>query len=310
MAMKKIWMILLICLLSAIGCVDFQDPAKYKPRVTVSIEKPNKRLVFQKPQCVIRRIQLGNFKNLTDQQIAVLTQASIVILSKEDYRVLEERDFSDKTGRWVFGLSTCLIDTNHDGYYEIIERGGGYGEIGVLNKDRNNIWIYSGVDSNLPAYTMTFGDLNHDGNFEFYVADRPGLFQIDEQGKIIKKISDSEFYQLNIIDDNGKALIVGSWLDYNFSKAYNSEFVFFDYDGNVIRKFHKEGCDYAFDVVGWPEKPSILTRNSDNKIVILEVNANPDVAKGEDLAEAAKKAGITYKKFLSQIISYALARYR
>ncbi|MCX5632696.1 MAG: ATP-grasp domain-containing protein, partial [Phycisphaerae bacterium] len=46
------------------------------------------------------------------------------------------------------------------------------------------------------------------------------------------------------------------------------------------------------------------------KVVILEVNANPDVAKGEDLAEAAKKAGITYKKFLSQIISYALARYR
>lgn len=41
------------------------------------------------------------------------------------------------------------------------------------------------------------------------------------------------------------------------------------------------------------------------KIVILEVNANPDVAKGEDLALAADKAGISYKKFIEKIISGA-----
>ncbi len=46
-----------------------------------------------------------------------------------------------------------------------------------------------------------------------------------------------------------------------------------------------------------------------NKIVILEVNANPDVAKGEELAEAAKKAGIPYEKFIEQIIHTAMARY-
>ena len=45
-----------------------------------------------------------------------------------------------------------------------------------------------------------------------------------------------------------------------------------------------------------------------SKIVILEVNANPDVARGEDLAEAAKRAGISYEKFIEKIILEAPMR--
>ncbi|MDD5328107.1 MAG: ATP-grasp domain-containing protein [Phycisphaerae bacterium] len=46
----------------------------------------------------------------------------------------------------------------------------------------------------------------------------------------------------------------------------------------------------------------------ENKIVVLEVNPNADIAYGEEIAEAAEKAGISYEKLIDNIIHFALRR--
>jgi len=46
----------------------------------------------------------------------------------------------------------------------------------------------------------------------------------------------------------------------------------------------------------------------ENKIVVLEVNANADIAYGEEVAEAAEKAGIGYEELIDRIIHLTLAR--
>jgi D-alanine-D-alanine ligase len=48
----------------------------------------------------------------------------------------------------------------------------------------------------------------------------------------------------------------------------------------------------------------------ENKLVVLEVNPNADIAYGEEVAEAAEKAGIPYKKLIDHIIHLALCRYQ
>jgi D-alanine-D-alanine ligase len=48
----------------------------------------------------------------------------------------------------------------------------------------------------------------------------------------------------------------------------------------------------------------------ENKIVVLEVNANADIAYGEEVAEAAEKAGIKYEELIDRIIHLALSRCR
>ena len=53
-----------------------------------------------------------------------------------------------------------------------------------------------------------------------------------------------------------------------------------------------------------------LRLTSGNKIVVLEANPNPDLARGEDAAEAAEKAGIAYSEFIERIVRNALHRYR
>lgn len=50
-----------------------------------------------------------------------------------------------------------------------------------------------------------------------------------------------------------------------------------------------------------------LTR--DEKLVVLEANPNPDIAYGEEVAEAADRAGIDYESLIDRIVRLALRRY-
>jgi D-alanine-D-alanine ligase len=52
-----------------------------------------------------------------------------------------------------------------------------------------------------------------------------------------------------------------------------------------------------------------LRLRSDGRVYFLEANANPDLAYGEDLAESAESAGISYEALLQRIINLGL-RYR
>ncbi|MHC4061177.1 MAG: D-alanine--D-alanine ligase family protein, partial [Planctomycetota bacterium] len=52
-----------------------------------------------------------------------------------------------------------------------------------------------------------------------------------------------------------------------------------------------------------------LRLTPDNRVVILEANANPDIAYGEEVAEAAEKASLPYEKLIDRILRLALRRY-
>ena len=54
----------------------------------------------------------------------------------------------------------------------------------------------------------------------------------------------------------------------------------------------------------------VIRVTPDEKIYILEANSNPEIAYGEEFAEAAEKAGITYNDLIKKIINTALKRYK
>lgn len=93
-----------------------------------------------------------------------------------------------------------------------------------------------------------------------------------------------------------------------YRKKWNVRFGFAKLDKEITGKIC-ETCKKAYKLLHLRDYGRIdLRLTPGGKVVILEVNANPDVAKGEDLAEAAKKAGIPYKKFIERIILEAKAR--
>jgi D-alanine-D-alanine ligase len=48
----------------------------------------------------------------------------------------------------------------------------------------------------------------------------------------------------------------------------------------------------------------------EKKIVVLEVNPNADIGYGDEIAEAAEKAGIKYEKLIDHIVNLAMCRYQ
>ncbi len=46
---------------------------------------------------------------------------------------------------------------------------------------------------------------------------------------------------------------------------------------------------------------------SDGRIFLLEANANPNLSKGEDLADSAKAAGMSYTALVNRIVQLGLA---
>ena len=48
----------------------------------------------------------------------------------------------------------------------------------------------------------------------------------------------------------------------------------------------------------------------ENKIVVLEVNPNADIGYGDEIAEAAEKAGIKYDKLIDHVVHLAMSRYK
>ena len=49
-----------------------------------------------------------------------------------------------------------------------------------------------------------------------------------------------------------------------------------------------------------------LRLDKENKVYVLEANPNPQIARGEDFAESAKAAGLSYKDLLQRILSLGL----
>ncbi|MCA9127164.1 MAG: hypothetical protein KDB22_08760 [Planctomycetales bacterium] len=70
----------------------------------------------------------------------------------------------------------------------------------------------------------------------------------------------------------------------------------------ICRRVYK-----ALDLSGYARMD--LRMGQDGKVYVLEANANPNLAFGEDFAESAEKAGLSYEDLLSKIIGLGM-RYR
>ena len=50
-----------------------------------------------------------------------------------------------------------------------------------------------------------------------------------------------------------------------------------------------------------------LRLTEDGRVYVLEANPNPQIAYGEDFAESAEAAGLSYEQLLQRILNYGLA---
>lgn len=97
--------------------------------------------------------------------------------------------------------------------------------------------------------------------------------------------------------------------DNEYREKWKIEFGFADLEPRVLRSIERV-CRRVYRVLQLQDYGRIdLRLTPDDRLVILEANPNPDIAYGEEVAEAAERAGIEYESFIDRIVYLARKRY-
>ena len=95
-----------------------------------------------------------------------------------------------------------------------------------------------------------------------------------------------------------------------YRKKWNIKFVYAELDPAIVKNI-SHICKRVYRILHIRDYGRIdLRLTHDNKVMILEANSNPDLAYGEEVAEAAEKHGMSYEQFIDRILDYALRRYK
>ena len=97
------------------------------------------------------------------------------------------------------------------------------------------------------------------------------------------------------------------WND-EYRQRWGIDFGFAELNENTQKQVSRI-CKRAFRALHLRDYARIdLRLRPDGKLYVLEANPNPDLAYGEEVAEAADKAGCTYEKLITQIVKLTLKR--
>ncbi len=95
-----------------------------------------------------------------------------------------------------------------------------------------------------------------------------------------------------------------------YRKKWSIKFGFAELDDHIVKNIERI-CKRVYRLLRTRDYGRIdLRLTPESKLVVLEANPNADIAYGEEVAEAAEKAGIGYEKFIDRILRLALRRYR
>lgn len=97
--------------------------------------------------------------------------------------------------------------------------------------------------------------------------------------------------------------------DYDYRKRWKIKNVFASGLSKEVEKKIEKVCKRAYRALNMKSYARLDIRlTEEEKIYILEVNANPSLDPDDELAEAAKKDGIKYQALIGKILSFALKR--
>lgn len=185
-----------------------------------------------------------------------------------------------RVARWVTshraaGGRPCLVDVDGDGTPEIVCRGGGFSDVGLLDSTGKLLWKKpGGYTTESTANWMSGGDLDRDGATEFYVAASDGLYSFAADGSRTWRVgrADEMYWGVELFDSKivSERQIVAS---IQRRGRYQPRFLEFrDHHGNLMRRVKPARCIGRFRLLRWPidAKPLRILARSGSAVVILD----------------------------------------
>jgi len=242
---------IILLFISLIGC------SSPKTEIIIGEDFLSKTLFYEADMPWVSYITEGELDSYPGTEIAIIGR---------DLRIIDKA--TGKLKSKVIKLpdkvsNEALIGLKRNGQYEIIAQGGGYGNVGLLDKDGKILWIYR-PDPDLPPFSMTAGDINHDGEYEFYVATDEGLEQLNHSGQKVWKKGDW-VYDVAVYDAGSKED------SFVITILHNGDIKFRDYKGNLLREMKSRIKAHDIELCSWPTPGHILIRNG-RSFYILDFN--------------------------------------
>ena len=94
-----------------------------------------------------------------------------------------------------------------------------------------------------------------------------------------------------------------------YRKRWNITFGFAELAEPIVKNI-SHICKRVYRILNMRDYGRVdLRLTHDNKVVVLEANPNPDLAYGDEVAEAADRSGLSYENLIDSILRLALRRY-
>lgn len=195
------------------------------------------------------------YEDFIQDKFVVLGVSALVVIEKEDRQKTKYLKYETPS------LNPTLIRI--DGKMRIVAGGGGFLPVGLMNDQGELLWKYI-PDPKFDPFDMEGGDLYKDGITEFYVGNHDGVHSLDMNGKMIKKTWPLWIHDVEIGKYNSDDVVIG---------LSRNVFYFWDYKGNLIKKFDLKVNFSHFVIINWPTKHNILTSNG-NDIYLVDMEGN------------------------------------
>lgn len=202
----------------------------------------------------IKTIQVGNFDSSSE---------NVVIFNNDHCYIFDARTrYRKKTIKFSqLGYRPELLSIKYDGSMEIMIRGGGFDDVGLVNRSGEFIWKYKRAQGTSPHMTAR----KYDDKAEFYIADFDGLHKLDDSGKQIWKVNDK------VGERDIQIYEPKSMLPVTVTRSNNGNIRYWNESGQLTWEVIPEIESYGLEIIYWPDDYHILA-SGDYEIIIMDLN--------------------------------------
>ena len=197
----------------------------------------------------ITDIVQGQLDEQPDSEIGIFSDGIMHIVNSETAAFKSKLE-----SQYLESIGDIYIDKN--GSFKILNYGS-VSSVVLINKNGKPLWFYKFPESKgVEVYGMAAGDIDQDGEMDFFVAAYSGLYKLNDVGK---KIWQKDGWVTDVKIFNPKKNKASQIV----TISYDDHIQFRDSKGKIIREIKPEVTMLGMEFVKWPEQWRIVTSSDD-----------------------------------------------